>query len=147
MIKVALINSLNEVTSIVSPSDDSMYEDGKFYGEHLAVHVPISSNISMLRGQYYLDGEFIDKPERPTQYYNWNGTEWDFDQDRLFADFRSSRDVRLSWSDWTQIPDSPLTKAKREEWATYRQALRDLPAQLSGIESLDDVQWPLKPEA
>ena len=39
---------------------------------------------------------------------------------------RSIRNMMLSQCDWTQILDSPLTEAKRTEWATYRQALRDI---------------------
>jgi len=31
-------------------------------------------------------------------------------------------------SDWTQIPNSPLTPAKVTEWATWRQSLRLFPA-------------------
>lgn len=36
------------------------------------------------------------------------------------------RNYELSRTDWTQVADSPADKAA---WATYRQALRDLPAQ------------------
>lgn len=36
------------------------------------------------------------------------------------------RNAELAKSDWTQLPDAPVDKAA---WATYRQALRDLPAQ------------------
>jgi hypothetical protein len=35
------------------------------------------------------------------------------------------RDGELSRTDWTQIADAPVDK---EAWATYRQALRDLPS-------------------
>ena len=42
--------------------------------------------------------------------------------------FRGERDSLLSQSDWTQLADSPLSDSKKTEWATYRQALRDLPA-------------------
>jgi hypothetical protein len=37
---------------------------------------------------------------------------------------RNWRNVELIKSDWTQVQDSPVDKAA---WATYRQALRDLP--------------------
>tara|TARA_R110000822_G_scaffold131494_2_gene268495 strand:+ start:818 stop:1045 length:228 start_codon:yes stop_codon:yes gene_type:complete len=30
-------------------------------------------------------------------------------------------------SDWTQIPNNPLTPEKSVEWATWRQQLRDFP--------------------
>lgn len=40
---------------------------------------------------------------------------------------RETRDTFLAASDWTQIPDNQLTDDQRLEWASYRQALRDLP--------------------
>jgi len=38
---------------------------------------------------------------------------------------RARRDGKLAACDWTQLPD---TTCDRQAWATYRQALRDLPA-------------------
>jgi len=35
------------------------------------------------------------------------------------------RDGELTRTDWTQVADAPVDQAA---WATYRQALRDLPA-------------------
>ena len=40
---------------------------------------------------------------------------------------RWQRENLLKESDWTQMPDSPLSESKKTEWATYRQVLRDLP--------------------
>ena len=45
--------------------------------------------------------------------------------------FRGERTGRITGTDWTQLPDAPLTDAKKAEWVTYRQALRDLPANTS----------------
>ena len=39
---------------------------------------------------------------------------------------RKHRDLLLSQSDWTQLPDSPLSDSKKTEWKTYRQSLRDI---------------------
>ena len=39
---------------------------------------------------------------------------------------REERKILLIESDWTQMPDSPLTEEQKAEWATYRQALRDM---------------------
>ena len=36
------------------------------------------------------------------------------------------RNAQLAKTDWTQLTDAPVDKAA---WATYRQTLRDLPAQ------------------
>jgi hypothetical protein len=49
------------------------------------------------------------------------------------------RNSQLSASDWTQTLDAPVDKAA---WATYRQALRDLPAQ-GGI--ADAAEFPVAP--
>jgi len=45
--------------------------------------------------------------------------------DHLLERMRQHRDRLLKESDWTQLPDAPVD---REQWATYRQALRDFPA-------------------
>lgn len=59
----------------------------------------------------------------------------------IAAQVRSQRDALLAQSDWTQLPDVP--QAIKAKWATYRQALRDIPLQ-SGFPTA--VVWPVKPE-
>jgi hypothetical protein len=44
------------------------------------------------------------------------------------AIMRIQRDRFLVDSDWTQLPDCPLSDAKKAGWATYRQQLRDFPS-------------------
>ncbi|EKO3881155.1 phage tail assembly chaperone [Vibrio metschnikovii] len=56
--------------------------------------------------------------------------------------FRINRAVKLKETDWTQIPDAPLSDDKKAEFATYRQALRDIPQNHTNP---DDVVWPTKP--
>jgi len=58
---------------------------------------------------------------------------------------REQRDEKLVASDWTQAPDypSPLADAKKAEWETYRQSLRDLPA-TADMTTWPDV-WPTEP--
>ena len=56
-----------------------------------------------------------------------------------------TRNQYLKTSDWTQGADSPLSDSKKAEWATYRQALRDLPADADNYASIDDIVWPTKP--
>ena len=58
---------------------------------------------------------------------------------------RKKRDYLLQQSDWTQGNDSPLSTSKKTEWATYRQTLRDLPANNSSAASFDDVTFPTEP--
>lgn len=49
------------------------------------------------------------------------------------------RNAELARTDWTQVADSPVNQ---EAWATYRQALRDLPAQGG---SADEAKFPNEP--
>ena len=58
------------------------------------------------------------------------------------AIFRGGRDELLKASDWTQAADSPLSDAKKAEWATYRQQLRDLPANTTDP---SNPTWPTPP--
>lgn len=54
-------------------------------------------------------------------------------------DVRAEHNQRLADCDWTQLPDAPVNRA---EWATYRQALRDVTAQ-TGFPW--DITWPEAP--
>ena len=45
-----------------------------------------------------------------------------------WAQIREVRNSLLSESDWKILPGSPLSDEEKTEWHTYRQALRDLPA-------------------
>jgi hypothetical protein len=49
------------------------------------------------------------------------------------------RNAQLVASDWTQVADAPVDRAA---WATYRQELRDLPAQ-GGL--ADEAEFPVAP--
>ena len=55
---------------------------------------------------------------------------------------RSKRDAMLSSCDWTALNDIVLSDSKRDEWQTYRQALRDVTSQGDP----DNVTWPEPPE-
>ena len=58
---------------------------------------------------------------------------------------RIERTKLLKISDWTQGADSPLSDSKKAEWQTYRQALRDMPANAGDYASIDDIVWPSQP--
>lgn len=57
-------------------------------------------------------------------------------------EMRARRDAMLASCDWTQGADSPLSAEEKSAWATYRQALRDMPA-LAGFP--DTIHWPTQP--
>jgi hypothetical protein len=63
------------------------------------------------------------------KFYSDMDKQFGFEKDIISADwwlerYRNWRAFQLQSSDWTQLSDSP---AVASEWATYRQALRDLP--------------------
>ena len=58
-------------------------------------------------------------------------------------EIRYERNMLLSASDWTQMPDNVLSPEKKEQWISYRQSLRDIPQQFDFPEN---VTWPEKPE-
>lgn len=64
------------------------------------------------------------------------------DSDDRMAYLRHIRDALIGVTDWTQAADSPLTAEQRAAWATYRQALRDLPQTYSGS---GPIPWPAAP--
>lgn len=72
---------------------------------------------------YILDANHICAPG-----YTKNGSVYEpssVASTELMAEFRSKRNLLLTASDWTQLPDAPTTNAAA--WKVYRQALRDLP--------------------
>ena len=73
----------------------------------------------------------------------WNAevAEWEAGaNDRSAAEARAKRDRLLNQSDWTQMPD--YSGANKADWATYRQALRDVPAQ---SDFPTTINWPVEP--
>ena len=61
------------------------------------------------------------------------------ENDRLAEMARAERNAKLAETDWTASSDVTMSAAM----TTYRQALRDVPAQ-EGFPS--DITWPEKPE-
>ena len=60
------------------------------------------------------------------------------------AYIRQVRIHLLKGSDWTQMPDSPLSESKKAEWAVYRQALRDMPDTVT-VNTVEEIVWPTRP--
>lgn len=54
---------------------------------------------------------------------------------------RAERNKLIASTDWTQLPDSPLTNVQAAAWAEYRQALRDITTQADPF----NIVWPEQP--
>lgn len=92
----------------------------------------------------YADSGFIEAPSPPSFIHRYVSGEWVVDAATQLeiakAVVLAKRSAFLSSSDWTQLPDVPLET--KEEWATYRQALRDITEQ-PGYPT--DITWPERP--
>jgi hypothetical protein len=73
--------------------------------------------------------EMFSSPRDPEEV----PTEWWFER------YRNWRQEELKATDWTQLPDAP---GDSSAWATYRQALRDLPK----TKDFANVDIPIRPE-
>lgn len=90
--------------------------------------------------------EFDSKTHRVTQSLRRIGPDWtqswaveELPEEKAIANVRGARNGLLASSDYTQLADAPGDTAA---WATYRQALRDIPAQ-EGFPFT--VTWPTEP--
>lgn len=96
-------------------------------------------------GQGYTAVEPTDAPAFPT-VYDWDGQAWVLDQQDvdavLAASIRTSRNIELQASDWTQLPDVPITPSCLTDFQTYRQELRDIPQQVGFPQT---VNYPVAP--
>jgi hypothetical protein len=79
------------------------------------------------------------------EYFDTWGEEIPSNQEELLDTIRWIRNAGLKNSDWTQLPDSPLSEDKKQEWAVYRQQLRDLLSDTSVDLTL--IEIPAEPTA
>lgn len=63
--------------------------------------------------------------------------------EQFLANVRSERNAKLIATDWTVLPDSPLSEELKQQYIVYRQALRDI---TQGLNSFQDLVWPVQPE-
>jgi hypothetical protein len=66
------------------------------------------------------------------------------DKEQALENVRAYRDQLLQESDYTQLPDVPITPAQVAQWRAYRQALRDYPQQIN-VELWSAPPWPVAP--
>lgn len=128
----------------VNPDENSVDANGwtlKYY------YYEIADRGEWMETHYwnFTSNVFVSRDRKPNKHATWVGEAWTWDADLLLEDVRTERNALLWQSDWTQNADSPLTDAKKTEWATYRTALRNIPSNLGTISSVDDVTWPTKP--
>ncbi|CAB4175195.1 Phage tail assembly chaperone protein [uncultured Caudovirales phage] len=94
---------------------------------------------------YYIENNTpILKSEKPGNdyFFNYTSKSWIINIESVKNTIKNRRNILLLNSDWTQLPNSPLTLQQQQAWTTYRQALRDIPGQ-TGYPL--NVVWPTLP--
>lgn len=96
--------------------------------------IPLQEGQSIIEGIYDVETYKIIDGEAVEQVVDF------------FPTIRIQRNELLKESDWTQLNDCPLSDLKKQEWATYRQELRDLPSLYQSANNIADVIFPNIPE-
>ena len=125
--------TLEIVTTYSSEPDVQLEYHGDWGNPELFTHVKIpdgyKSNLTL--AQRDSDG-VIQIVENPNDNKN----------EIALQSIRAIRNSKLMACDWTQARDSPLSREKQDEWAAYRQALRDLP---TTVTDPTNITWPTSP--
>ena len=81
------------------------------------------------------------------QLYCWELSYGEFakTQEQLAQALREMRQVLLNESDWTQMPDCPLSEEIKNDWRIWRQEMRDLTSNVS-FPLENTIELPAPPE-
>lgn len=100
----------------------------------------------------FTHGIWRNRPLAPNNYSVWENGEWISNsglmaakQGAYMVQLRMARNLAITDTDWTQLPDAPIDEASKSAARVYRQALRDVPSNNVGALSEEDVVWPTKP--
>ena len=104
-----------------------------------------------IRSNEYSDLEWLDSADTKPTETEINNKISELDAAEAMRLLREERNVLLSETDWMVTKSVETGVAMSNDWKTYRQALRDLPA--SSTPTLDanydldltSVTWPTKP--
>ena len=104
-----------------------------------------------IRSNEYSDLEWLDSADTKPTETEINNKISELDAAEAMRLLREERNVLLSETDWMVTKSAETGVAMSNDWKTYRQALRDLPA--SSTPTLDanydldltSVTWPTKP--
>ena len=84
---------------------------------------------------------FTQPPYTAPEPFNNNEVNEQYERDNFLKNLRIKRDALLAETDWTALPDSPLSEEKKVQYLVYRQVLRNLPQ----TQTYDTLIWPLRP--
>jgi len=126
-----------------NPAHNSINEQGLRVLHYLST----ISNISEFHITKYWNGtDWATRTAPPNIKATWNNGQWTWLEEDFLSLVRSQRDFMIAQTDWSILPDSPLSESQKTEARTYRQSLRDLTSETMPVSgNLNDVSWPTVP--
>tara|TARA_E500000178_G_C17016427_1_gene753214 strand:+ start:2322 stop:2777 length:456 start_codon:yes stop_codon:yes gene_type:complete len=143
---VAIINAEGDI--------DRMYHPGAYVdpeGTYLldkgknVIHLKESVNIPNFKATRYWDEGWKAREPKNKRYWIWKDKKWNLNSTELMNAIRDERNSKMAETDIYLLADYPIAADKLAEWKTYRQALRDVPANNSSVTDPSQVKWPTKP--
>ena len=121
----------------------SYYPDGHLPEEAMEFNLVVDEEIDLTQF-YVVSKSLVKKPLKPSEHHVFDYTTKQWIDPRTSETewhlVRAKRDRLIAATDWTQLPDVPLTT--KEMWAEYRQALRDVTLQADPF----NIVWPTAPQ-
>ena len=131
-----IITTFGETTSETNIDGVTQYHT---YGQKLD---DATNTIIYSTDMHYLEKDVDNVKTMFESLYTAYITPIPFSADNL----RLQRESLLNDSDWTVMPDSPLSDNKKAEWTTYRQQLRDITNGIDTEEKAKAVTFPTSPK-
>jgi hypothetical protein len=104
------------------------------------------------QSQYWDGSAWENCGNKPNAWSVWENANWvessglkENLEGLVLRQLKTHRSALLMATDWTQGADSPLSEEEKAEWATYRQVLRDFPANSPATTDITTVTWPTAP--
>jgi hypothetical protein len=137
MMEISTYDDLGRITSqmnLYDGADVDFYAQGQNY-----IYGNFDATV------YYIENGLLVKfPIQPNNtVWDWNTKQWVLYAPLAEEEVSVKRKKLLESSDWTQLPNGPLTTEQQQAWAVYRQELRDVTSQ-SGYPF--NVIWPTPPQ-
>jgi hypothetical protein len=115
--------------------DDTSANRSWLQAEPMAAHLELTEGLDKDTCEAYMDGEQMK--------LRLSEAKVDAQLEMAWTVLRDKRDAKLTETDKFMLPDFPISEGNKALIEAYREALRDLPSQVS--DPRDEVEWPTKP--
>lgn len=146
-LKYALVNSEGEIQgTVLLDTGDTLDGTVDPYTNYTYHEIDFQKNVDNLNTPWYWNGTgWAERATRPDEHHQWTNGQWVNNFTSVMEWVRAARKNQLKNSDWTQLPDAPLTETQKQAWQTFRQQLRDLPANIPDNTLAGEIVWPDPP--